>query len=192
MNIELQDGHIQLIEEFIPQKQADLYLQALLEQVQWEQRSIRLFGKSFLQPRLTAWYGDPQKTYTYSGISWEPLPWTPLLLEMKDRVEQAAQHPFNSVLLNLYRNGQDSMGWHSDDEPELGKNPCIASVSLGQSRTFHLRHRSRPQAKPLHLLLTHGSLLLMQGSLQHHWKHQLPKSRKKMGPRINLTFRYIH
>ncbi len=187
----LPDADIQLIPDFLTPAQADDLLQQLKTTIHWEQRSIKMFGKVLPQPRLTAWYGDPDARYTYSGLTWEPLPWTDALTSVKTQLETATQLSFNSVLLNLYRNGQDSMGWHSDDEPELGKNPAIASLSLGATRRFHLQHRSNKTLKhPLDL--THGSLLLMQGPTQHHWRHQLPKSKRVTEPRINLTFRTVH
>ncbi|PIQ22289.1 MAG: alpha-ketoglutarate-dependent dioxygenase AlkB [Cytophagales bacterium CG18_big_fil_WC_8_21_14_2_50_42_9] len=151
-----------------------------------------MFGKQIWLPRLTAWYGDPGKTYQYSGIQNEPLPWIPALLEIKQAVETLAGVPFNSVLLNYYRHGQDSMGWHADDEPKLGTNPVIASVSFGQTRRFNFRHRTIKALPKKSVLLTHGSLLLMQGSTQHFWQHQLPKTKAISAPRLNLTFRIIH
>ena len=144
-------------------------------------------------PRLTAWFGYPDTTYSYSGITMTSQPWTPLLLELKSLVEaQVPSTAFNSVLLNLYRDGNDSVSWHSDDEPELGRNPVIASVSLGQARTFRLKHKVDRTIPPVEIELTHGSLLVMRDALQHHWKHELPKRKSPdLGPRINLTFRRI-
>ena len=152
-----------------------------------------MYGQRIAVPRLTAWFGDPRATYSYSGITMTPEAWTPLLLELKSLVEpKALGTPFNSVLLNLYRDGNDSVSWHSDDEPELGTNPVIASVSLGQARTFRLKHKRDDSIPPVEIELTHGSLLVMSGALQHFWKHQLPKRKSKsLGPRINLTFRRI-
>jgi alkylated DNA repair dioxygenase AlkB len=141
-------------------------------------------------PRLSAWYGDPGAIYSYSGLRLEPLPWTPVLLEIRQVVTDLAETPFNSVLLNLYRDGQDSMGWHSDAEPELGRNPVIASVSLGAVRRFVLRHKKRKE-QHIALELESGSVLVMGGALQHYWRHALPKIRQAVGPRINLTFRLI-
>jgi alkylated DNA repair dioxygenase AlkB len=171
---------------------SDRLLQGLVEETPWRQDKIRLFGKEYDQPRLTAWYGDPGKSYAYSGLHLEPLPWTALLREIKERVEEEARVTFNSVLLNLYRHGQDSMGWHSDDEPELGRNPVIASVSFGGTRRFDLRHRFRKEVPKVSLELTHGSLLLMSGPTQHFWKHQVAKTARPVEPRLNLTFRVIH
>jgi alkylated DNA repair dioxygenase AlkB len=152
-----------------------------------------MYGKRIAVPRLTAWFGDAETNYTYSGLTMVPEPWTPELLELKSRLEPRARGTtFNSVLLNLYRDGNDSVAWHSDDEPELGRNPVIASLSLGQARSFRLKHDHDDSIPPVQIELTHGSLLVMSGALQHHWKHQLPKRRSvNLGPRINLTFRQI-
>lgn len=165
----------------------DEMLARLIAGTAWRAESITLWGKSFLQPRLTAWHGD--KPYTYSGLRLEPLPYTPLLRCVKVAVEAATGCQFNSVLLNYYRDGRDSMGMHSDDEAELGADPVIASLSFGQARTFVMRHRRTGQT--LKLLLNSGSLLLMAGKTQHNWLHGINKSARIMGPRINLTFRQI-
>lgn len=150
-----------------------------------------MFGKWIDQPRLTAWYADPGLSYTYSGLEWEPMEWNDILLDLKSIVENYAQYSFNSVLLNLYRDGKDSMGWHSDDEPELGKNPVIASLSFGQSRMFHLKHRFDKSTEKVRMELVNGSLLVMRGTTQHFWHHQIPKSKRPLQTRINLTFRQI-
>ena len=142
-------------------------------------------------PRLSAWYGDPSARYAYSGLSLEPIPWFPVLAEIKAEVEAASGAVFNSVLANLYRDGADSMGWHSDDEPELGERPVIASASFGAIRRFRLRHRHRRELDPVAVPLNHGSLLIMKGDTQSNWKHQIPKTRKVSEPRVNLTFRTI-
>lgn len=155
----------------------------------WRQESVQLFGKQVPMPRLTAWYGD--KGYSYSGLYNKPQPWLPVLLALKEQVEQASKQPYNSVLLNLYRSGQDSMGWHADDEPELGAQPSIASLSLGGDRRFSFKHRSRKDLKATSITLHHGSLLLMQGATQHHWLHHIPKTKHPVQPRINLTFRLV-
>ncbi|CAN5918942.1 alpha-ketoglutarate-dependent dioxygenase AlkB [soil metagenome] len=187
----LPDGELTFHPAFFPPADSDRLLQGLVQDTPWRQDKIRLFGKEIDQPRLTAWYGDPGKSYTYSGLRLEPLPWTPLLLEIKSRVEKEVNVTFNSVLLNLYRHGQDSMGWHSDDEPELGQNPPIASVSFGGSRRFSLRHKFRKEVERVSLELGHGSLLVMSGPTQHFWKHQVAKTAKVVEPRLNLTFRVI-
>jgi alkylated DNA repair dioxygenase AlkB len=168
---------------------------ALFDQLQreiaWREESIRLFGKSYLQPRLLAWYGDREASYRYSGIRHEPLPWLPLLAQLRERVEALSGARYNSVLANLYRNERDSMGLHADDEPELGAQPTIASLSLGEERIFRLKHRSRKDLAPLRLPLGAGSLLVMKGETQQHWKHEIPKQTRPCGARINLTFRLV-
>jgi alkylated DNA repair dioxygenase AlkB len=174
-----------------PGAEADALFQALADGIAWQQGSITVYGKAHREPRLSAWYGDSGCSYTYSGLRHEPLPWTPLLAGIKARVEALAGDVcFNSVLANLYRNGADSVGWHSDDEPELGPAPVIASVTFGQPRPFQLRHRS-DKALRYALVLPHGSLLLMRGQTQRYWQHQIPKSARPLAPRINLTFRVV-
>ena len=155
----------------------------------WSQQQITVYGKSYLQPRLSAWYGD--LNYSYSGITMEPLPWTQTLLQIKSRVETLLQQEFNSVLLNLYRDHNDSMGMHSDNERELGERPVIASLSLGEERTFLLKHKMRKDLKTIRLPLPPGSLLLMKGNTQTYWRHGIAKERHPCGPRINLTFRNV-
>jgi alkylated DNA repair dioxygenase AlkB len=167
----------------------DALLQAIIDDTEWRQEEITVYGKPYLQPRLSAWYGD--LAYSYSGIRLEPLPWTPTLLDIKRRVETLVKHQFNSVLLNYYRDQNDSMGMHSDDERELGPQPAIASLSLGEERTFLLKHKSRKDLKTVKLALATGSLLLMQGQTQQYWQHGINKERLACAPRINLTFRTI-
>ncbi|HEX8613307.1 MAG TPA: alpha-ketoglutarate-dependent dioxygenase AlkB [Telluria sp.] len=162
-------------------------LARLIAEADWRAESITLWGKRHLQPRLTAWHGEA--AYTYSGLRLEPLPFTPLQLELREAVEAACGHRFNSVLLNYYRNERDSMGMHSDDETELGAEPVIASLSFGASRTFILRHKGTKQT--LKLGLNDGTLLVMSGNTQKHWQHGINKSARAIGPRVNLTFRYI-
>jgi alkylated DNA repair dioxygenase AlkB len=178
--------------KFLPVAEAHALLAQLTAEVAWEQRAIRLFGQEVPQPRLTAWYGDPAARYTYSGLAWEPTPWTPALLHLRQRLEAATGARYNSVLLNYYRNGRDSMGWHSDDEPELGPAPAIASLSLGATRRFRLRPRAGVVHAPFGLDLPSGSLLLMRGPTQQHWQHALPKTARPVAPRLNLTFRWVH
>lgn len=185
------DSELYLVEKTFCGTDADRYFKYLLSGIQWKQEDIVLFGKRMQQPRLTAWHADCGKSYTYSGLKWQPEAWNNLLLEIKNKVEIAAGQNFNSVLLNLYRNGNDSMGWHSDDEPELGRNPVIASLSLGGTRKFHLKHRIRSSVPNHTINLQHGNLLIMKGPTQHCWKHQIPKTKKAVEPRINLTFRNI-
>lgn len=191
VTLPLPDADLRFYPHFLDPQQCDRWLDRLTCTIDWRQEPIRIYGRSLLQPRLTAWYGDPGTSYTYSHLTLQPLPWTPELLELKAAVDAAAGIRFNSVLLNLYRSGGDSMGWHSDDEPELGQNPVIASLSLGGTRRFILRHRLEPGLKH-ELALTSGSLLIMAGSTQHYWQHQVPKTRRPVPPRINLTFRVIY
>ena len=179
---------------FLPESEAGTLCAQLTAEVAWEQRAIRMFGRELPQPRLTAWHGDPAARYTYSGLTWEPRPWTPALLDLRQRVAAATGARFNSVLLNYYRDGRDSMGWHADDEPELGPSPVIASLSLGATRRFRLRPigpKAGALAQPLGLDLPNGSLLLMRGPTQHCWQHALPKTARPTGPRLNLTFRWV-
>jgi alkylated DNA repair dioxygenase AlkB len=159
--------------------------------IRWKQDHLRLYGRTIPLPRLTAWYGDEGCDYAYSGIRSQAQPWNPGLLYIKERLETAFDARFNSVLLNWYRDGADAMGWHSDDERELGRNPCIASVNFGETRDFLLRHK-RDHALKLAIPLKHGSVLLMSGALQHHWQHAVPKRSRCDGSRFNLTFRFIH
>ncbi|RLQ21204.1 alpha-ketoglutarate-dependent dioxygenase AlkB [Seongchinamella sediminis] len=164
----------------------------LREQTPWSQESIRLYGKRYLQPRLTAWYGEPGARYRYSGKTYEPLPFTPLLLRLKQVVEQASAAVYNSVLLNYYRDGADAMGLHADDEPELGPEPCIASLSLGETREIYFRHKRRRDLGTFKLALPSSSLLVMRGATQANWKHGIRKLSHACGPRLNLTFRRVY
>lgn len=189
--LDLADAAVSYDPAFLPRKEADQLLDVLTDELAWEQKFITMFGKQLLQPRLVAWYGDTGISYTYSGLTLAALPWTNALQALKNKLEDTLEVSFNSVLCNLYRAGKDSMGWHADDEPELGKNPCIASISLGEERSFHLKHKFRKELPTHKLVLGHGSLLVMAGSTQACWKHQLPKSKRKMQKRINLTFRRI-
>ena len=165
----------------------DEVLARLIAETEWREESITLWGKQYLQPRLTAWHGEAR--YTYSGLTLDPQPWTALQLAIKSAVEAVSGHRFNSLLLNYYRDGRDSMGMHSDDEAELGPQPVIASFSVGQVRTFILRHKRTKET--LKLDLPSGCLLLMQGETQRNWLHGINKSAREMGPRVNLTFRII-
>jgi len=159
--------------------------------VPWRSEKVTVWGKKYDQPRLIAWYGDKGRAYTYSGISLEPLPWTEDLQLLKGVVEQFAGESFNSVLLNYYRDERDSMGFHSDNEPELGPQPTIASVSLGEERTFVFKHKTAKELRPIRLRLPSGSLLVMKGGTQANWKHGIEKETRPCGPRVNLTFRRI-
>ena len=189
-NIKLPNANLIYIPDFLSVMASQRYFQNLKSSLEWRQDEIKLFGKNILQPRLTALYGNSEKNYTYSGLTIKPLQWTEDLLKIKKAVEEMSDITFTSCLANLYRHGQDSMGWHADDEKELGENPEIASVSLGAERWFHLRHSSIPGLTEK-ILLRNGSLLIMKGETQHYWKHQIPKTKKDIGERINLTFRKI-
>jgi alkylated DNA repair dioxygenase AlkB len=159
-------------------------------EISWERHRLRLFGREVDSPRLSCWTGDADAVYTYSGTRFTPHPWTPACAELRNRISVLCGERYNSVLCNLYRDGRDSMGWHSDDEPELGAQPCIASLSLGATRRFRLRHRHNPGLR-LELELAPGSLLLMNGATQRNYRHDLPKSARITEARINLTFRRI-
>lgn len=185
--IPIPDGELLWLEQLALAESNDEVLRRLIAETDWRAESITLWGRQMLQPRLTAWHGTAR--YRYSGLQLEPQPFTPLLLDIKAAVEDASGHTFNSVLLNYYRDGRDSMGMHSDDEPELGRNPVIASVSFGAPRTFIMRHKQTKQT--VKLALTSGSMLLMRGATQHFWLHGINKSARVTGPRINLTFRFI-
>jgi len=190
ITLPLPDSEIIYYPNFLNTTYASEVFKTLLKQTAWQQDDIKIFGKIYKQPRLTALYGDEGQSYSYSNITMYPEPMTPLLKEIKSKIELVTQTVFNTVLLNLYRDGNDSNGWHSDNEKELGKNPVIASVSLGAKRSFKLKHRGDKKLN-YKIFLNHGSLLLMQGETQHHWLHELPKSKKITEPRINLTFRVI-
>ncbi|RIW12927.1 alpha-ketoglutarate-dependent dioxygenase AlkB [Algoriphagus lacus] len=183
-------GETFLYPNFFTREKSDFYFQQLAETLAWKQEPIRMFGKLVMQPRLTALYGDPDRPYGYSGISMVPLDWTDDLVEMRKAIEEFTGVRFTHVLCNLYRDGQDSMGWHRDNEAVLGKNPSIASMTFGATRMFQLRHYETKGNK-IDIPLTHGSLLMMTGESQHQWEHQIPKTKKNLGPRINLTFRKL-
>lgn len=183
----IQDGQLLWIPNFLSLEQADNAYKRLSLELNWQQQAIMMFGKPIMQPRLHAWYGE--KAYRYSGLSLAPQSWAPALLPLKAQCERVADQSFNSVLANLYRHGQDSMGWHQDNEPELGHQPVIASLSLGATRRFALRHIQSKEK--LTFELSHGSLLVMAGDTQHCWQHTIPKTRQACQPRINLTFRQI-
>jgi alkylated DNA repair dioxygenase AlkB len=190
MPLQLDDGELHYLPRWLPEPVADQWFSGLQAQTPWEQPRVHLFGHDHPVPRRVAWYGDPQASYTYSGLKHQPLAWTPLLASIRQQVEAQVHSPLNAVLLNLYRDGQDSMGWHSDDEAVLGRNPLIASLSLGGARRFDLRRKG--QGRIAHSLqLEHGSLLVMRGATQHYWQHQVAKTRRPCATRINLTFRWI-
>ena len=176
--------------DWLAANEADALLVALMTTIPWERHRLRLFGREIEAPRLSCWIGDPGAAYTYSRVRFEPRPWPPVLAALRARLETVCDARFNSVLANLYRDGRDSMGWHSDDEPELGPEPLIASLSLGGVRRFRLRARDGRGAS-LALELAHGSLLRMAGATQRLYRHDVPKTRAVVAPRINLTFRCI-
>jgi alkylated DNA repair dioxygenase AlkB len=184
-NLLPRDGAVFLQPDALARAAADRLFEELQSTVAWRQEVATVMGRRLPIPRLTAWHG--QAGYVYSGIRMEPAPWTPALLELRETAEALAGQSFNSVLLNLYRSGRDSVSWHADNEPGLGQNPVIASLSLGAVRRFQLKHRRTGER--LSLDLPHGSCLIMAGATQHHWLHQLPKTAQAVGPRINLTFR---
>lgn len=184
------DADLHFMHGFYSPEQCAALFAELMRQTPWRQERIEVWGKVHEQPRLTSWHGDPGTDYTYSAVTLATCPWTPVLLRLRQDVEAATGHRYNSVLLNLYRDQNDSVGWHSDNERELGRAPVIASLSLGETRSFRLRHRERRHA-PLSIRLTDGSLLLMAGDTQRNWQHAVPKEVRDKGPRINLTFRRI-
>ena len=189
---QLPNGQLELIPDFLPESLHNGLFEQLSDRLAWEQTQIRMAGKLIRIPRLNAWYGDRHANYRYSGTRFQALPWIAPLIRIRELIEQRCERRFNSVLANLYRNGRDSVAWHADDEPELGMDPYIASLSLGQVRRFQLKQRRDKSVSRIDIDLPDNSLLLMGGSLQHHWIHQLPKTGKIVGPRINLTFRWVH
>ncbi len=183
------NGEYLLIRNFYPLVIADDYFLSLKSSILWRQETMNIYGKIVNFPRLTAWYGDHNKPYSFSGITLEPNIWTEELLQIKRDIEIISNTTFNSVLLNLYRDGNDSISWHTDAEKELGINPIIASVNFGATRKFQLRHNTTKEK--IEIELSHGSLLIMKGELQHYWQHQVPKTKQIIKERINLTFRTI-
>ncbi len=184
------NGEVLLFENFFTENESEIYFNHLLNEIKWKQEPIKIFGKEIMQPRLTAFYGDDEKDYSYSGIRMKSYPWTKELHEVKNKIETIDKVKFTSALLNLYRDGKDSMGWHRDNEKELGLNPVIGSVSFGASRIFQLRnYKDKKIIKSIEL--TNGSFLLTRGETQHYWEHQLPKTKNRNGKRINITFRVI-
>ncbi|CAE6908441.1 alpha-ketoglutarate-dependent dioxygenase AlkB [Ectopseudomonas khazarica] len=184
------DAELDYLPGWVDAALAERWLQALVEQTPWQQPELFIHGRYHRTPRLTAWYGEPEARYRYSGKVHEPLPWTALLDDIRQRLMAEVGQALNAVLLNYYRDGQDSMGWHSDAEPELGREPLIASLNLGGSRRFDLRRVGATRIEHS-LTLEHGSLLVMRGPTQHHWQHQVAKTRQACAPRLNLTFRLI-
>lgn len=184
---DIADGVLWIENDFLTPAESAMFQRELQTSTSWRQDQIKLFGKTVTIPRLQAFIGDEGIHYRYSGLTLFTSPWGSATARIRDKLFEYTDTEFNAALLNLYRNGQDSMGWHSDDEKELGQNPIIASVSLGAERRFLLRHRST--GAKITIQLKSGSLLWMAGPLQHHWQHSLPKTRAECGSRINLTFR---
>ena len=189
-HIQLPNANLIYDAHFLNHNEASKIFNHLNTQTPWQEDDITVFGKTYKQPRLTAFYSENNKSYGYSGIELKTEPFTPILNEIKYKIEEKYSESFNSVLLNLYRNGNDSNGWHADNEKELGTNPVIASLSLGEERPFHFKHKTIKEERHK-LLLKHGSLLIMKGEMQHFWLHQIAKTKKKINERINLTFRFL-
>ena len=189
-HVKLPEDILQYIPGFFNVTESLFFTESLKSKIPWKHQPITMYGKRMLIPRLTSWHGDGNKRYGYSGNKFDSLAWTPELSLIKEKIELPAGIRFNSVLLNYYRDGNDSMAWHSDDETELGNQPVIASVSFGQPRRFDVRSKA-DKTKKISILLEDGSLLLMKGNLQHDWEHRIAKSTVPMTPRINLTFRVI-
>lgn len=187
---DLADADIAYYPDFFDIQRSNEIFKKLQTEVPWQQDKITVYGKTHAQPRLTALYGNEGKPYGYSNIVMHPHPWSPLMMFIKNEVEVVCEKNFTTVLLNKYRTGKDSNGWHADNEKELGRNPTIASISFGAERVFQLKHNSIADLKQ-NIVLQDGSLLIMQGTTQHFWKHQIPKTNKEIGERINLTFRII-
>jgi alkylated DNA repair dioxygenase AlkB len=185
-------GEVRHHPQFLGPEQANGLQDALQSALHWTQKPIRLFGREVMQPRLVAFYADSGVDYRYSGLTWHGEGWPPVLADIKQQIESHSGERFNSVLCNRYRDGADSMGWHADNEPELGRNPVIASLSLGGVRRFMLKPRKPEHGATVTYTLQSGSLLIMAGDLQHHWVHQVPKTKRVVDERINLTFRWIH
>ena len=187
IDIITEDGTLQYFEQY-----SDVNIDEVTEGIKWRNDSITLYGKTFPQPRLTAWYGDSGVKYSYSNIHMQALPWTPVLLKLKTQLENDLNTRFNSVLVNYYRDGNDHMSYHSDDEKELGPNPIIASLSFGETRSFQLKHKFDLEKKTVVIPITDGSLVVMKDELQHFWQHKIAKTKKLIGPRVNLTFKMIY
>lgn len=186
----LPNAKLVYVPNFFSKEESDQYFNIINSETNWQHDDITVFGKTYKQPRLTALFGDNNQPYSYSNITMHPKPFTNTLEDIKTKVEAFAEHKFNTLLINLYRNGNDSNGWHADNEKELGKNPVIASISFGEERPFHFKHRNIKEQRHK-LILEHGSLLVMSGEMQHYWLHQIAKTKKEIAPRINLTLRTL-
>lgn len=189
-HFKLPNAELIYIPNFFTPHQSDAYFRAIKDQTNWRHDDITVFGKTYKQPRLTALFGDNNQSYSYSNIVMHPDAFTEDLQSIKTKVEEFSEETFNTLLINLYRDGNDSNGWHADNEKELGENPVIASVSFGEARPFHFKHRKLKDQRHK-LVLNHGSLLVMKGEMQQHWLHQIAKTKKNIAPRINLTFRKL-
>ena len=184
-SFDIPDAELKLWEHFFPRDKADQYYNTIMKETPWKQEEITVYDKTHLTPRMTVWYGKQRNGSTIRSF-------TPTLLEIKEKVEAETKINFTSVLVNLYRDGKDGVGWHRDHDRELGPKPLVASVTFGETRPFEIRHKFRKDLEKIRIPLDHGSLLLMGGAMQHFWEHQIPKTAKKIGPRINLTFRIVH
>jgi alkylated DNA repair dioxygenase AlkB len=191
LNILPFDGEVNVYPGFFSKKESDHYLEVLLSDIEWQQDKMKIYGKEVDLPRLTAWYGEHLSDYSYSGISMKTKPWLPELVSIKNKIEAFTGIKFTSVLLNYYRDGNDSVSWHRDNEKVLRVNPVIASVSFGATRTFKFRHVNN-FSLVRSVELEHGTFVLMKGETQHKWQHQIPKSKKIRKPRISLTFRIMY
>lgn len=189
-NIPIKGGELILMRDFLSANESEELFIRLNNTIDWKETTIELFGKVHKLQREIAWYGDPGKTYHYSGLTLNPLPWTKDLKELKNKIEDTTGEVFNTVLLNKYRHGNDKVGWHSDHEKEFGRISTIASLSLGASRFFDVRNKWKKQEK-FRIDLHSGTLLLMKGEFQHNWEHQVPRQTNIAGIRINLTFRQM-
>ncbi len=190
IHLNLPDAEFIYYSNFISKEKADLLFETLLSEIPWQHDEITIFGKKIAQPRLTSLYGNDGKSYGYSNIVMQPHPFNSTLIFIKEEIENTVKEHFTTVLLNLYRNEKDSNGWHADNEKELGRDPVIASLSLGEERIFQIKHNRNKEVKQS-ITLQHGSLLVMKNGAQIHYKHQIPKASKPKKPRINLTFRKI-
>lgn len=189
-DLTVDDGALRYLPNFLDDKKANALFERLLTSIPWQEEKVTVYGKTYDQPRLTSLHSIHNTPYRYSNLTLHPHPFTSELTQLLSEIKEVENAEFNAVLLNLYRHGKDSNGWHADDEKELGNNPVIASISLGEERYFHLKHKTKKEQR-LKLKLSHGSLLIMGGAMQHHWLHQIPKTTRPLKPRINLTFRKI-
>lgn len=186
--IPIEGGELFIMEDFLSPEESASFFSRLNNEVRWRQETLEMYGKAHLLQRETAWYGDPGKDYTYSGITLSPSPWIKPLLDLKEKIERVTDEEYNTVLLNRYRSGNDKVGWHSDHEREFERNSVIASLSLGVSRFFDIR-KKKEKAGKMRFELHSGTLLVMKGAFQHNWEHQVPVQKKVTGVRINLTYR---